>query len=118
MKCKRGIFCGTIVMIGSFRGIYEMYLTKGMGWLYVFALFLGIIQLMVSFDFQKPYKKTVLLACFGLEGIYYMISIVYLLISKFTLGEKIFGTIVGIFMLTLIISSIYGIKRNQPSDTG
>ena len=119
MKYKRGIFCGLIVAAGSFQGIYNAYQTRNpwMGLLYIFALFLGTIQLIASlFEILKPYRRAALLVCFGIEGIYYIISIAYLLIGDIALEEKIFGTALGILLFIFIADSIRRIKGNEDSD--
>ena len=106
MNFKRGIFFGLMIGIGSISIIYEMRNIENKIALlpYIFALFLGIIQFIVSFNYQKLPKIRILVFCFCLEGIYYMITIIYLL-----LNHIIFGTIVGSIILSLICTSIYTI---------
>lgn len=111
MNLKRGIFFGLMLMISSIQGICKVY-SMGNGdvsWFYLLTLLLGGIQLIASFNYQKPLKIKILLLCFCLEGIYYIVSIVYLLIRNVRLEEKILGGIIGIIILTVIVSSIHTI---------
>lgn len=111
MNFKRGIFLGLMIGIGSISVIYGMREIENKIVLlpYLFALFLGIIQFIVSFSYQKLSKIRILLFCFCVEAIYYVIAIIYLLVNHITLEIKIFGTIVGSIMLSLICTSIYTI---------
>lgn len=64
------------------------------------------------------YKIRVLILCFGLEGIYYVVSVINLLINSIILEVKVLGTIAGVGILVIILTSmrsLYG-KRNIEKD--
>ena len=104
MKFKYGIFCGLLVVICSISGMVD----NSIG--YIFTLALGIIQLVVSINYQTVYKK-ILVLCFLLEGIYYAVATIALLTYDIILAEKILGTIVGVGMLLLIMVSLKACTR-------
>lgn len=106
MKFKRGIFCGLLVIVCSICEIIGHKLEhEGIGWIYMFTLVLGIFQLIASVSYQKRYKKFLVL-CLGLEGMYYVISIINLLVYDITVEVKVFGVLIGIGILMLIVTSI------------
>lgn len=111
MNFKRGIFFGLIAIIASIQGFSEMngIDTVAVFWFYLFLLFLGMIQCRVSIHYEKLYHSQILLLCFCLEAIYYVIAIAGILISDTGLGVKIFGSIVGIIFESFIIASIHSI---------
>lgn len=107
MLFKRGIFCGLLWIVGSVYGLLDWNAgQKNINWLYIFALVLGAIQLIASFHYQKLSTKKFLTGCFAIEGIYYGAAMIYLLVGSTAFEEKIFGMLVGIFMLALIVNSI------------
>lgn len=119
MNFKRGIFCGLLVMIGSISGITGHSIEyENIGWIYLLTLVMGMIQLVVSINYQKTYKIRVLILCFGLEGIYYVVSVINLLINSIILEVKVLGAIAGVGILVIILTSmrsLYG-KRNIEKD--
>lgn len=78
---------------------------RNIRWVYLLALVLGIIQFFASSNYERKYKK-VLVLCFLLEGIYYAVAIIAVLINNINFWEKLFGTIVGTGMLILIMDSM------------
>lgn len=113
MNFKRGIFCGLVAIIGSICSLFGWGAEpNGIKLLYIAALVLGLIQLMASFHYREPLvKRKILIGCFGVETVYYAVGIVYLLIYGIALEEKIFGTLVGVCMLVLVLTSIRKLYR-------
>ena len=105
MIFKRGIFFGLVLILNSINYILKCAIQGVRLEIYILCV-LGIIQIWASFRFQKDYKRKVLKLCFGVEGIYYVIAMVYLLINNLVLPVKVIGCIVGIFMLMISFVSI------------
>lgn len=117
MNFKRGIFCGVIVTIGSLDGLYEMYRMKNIAacGLYMFALIMGVTQILVSLEYENLVKKRILLLCFGIEGIYCAAAMIYLLTGNAVSEVKLFGMVVGIVCCSFILPSIYILYNNFSS---
>jgi hypothetical protein len=107
---------GACLIISSAEGIvrnaagYEAI--KG---IYVLSFVLGVIQFIFSLHYQKVYKEKILIVCFGLEGIYYIIATVSLWILENELGIKIFGSVIGVGLLTLTVTSLISLYKNVNS---
>ena len=98
-KFKNGIICGLLVIICSISNLIENLSTHGIiFWIYLFTLLFGIIQCVISLNYKKPYRK-ILLFCFALEEIYYIIAAIFLLTQDSALAVKIFGSIIAICIL-------------------
>lgn len=102
MFFKRGVISGVFFVVVSLSLLYD-----GFGLFYGVILILGIIQLVVSINYQTGYKRHILLICFGLEGFYYIIAIVHLLKSEASLGEIFLGIVALLGIGTLIVTAIY-----------
>ena len=102
MIFKRGIASGIILIIGSLPLLYEQ-----VSILYGIALLFGIIQIVVSINYQNGYKKKILLFCFGIEGLYYIFAIVYMFMHDITFIEMFFCLITFLGVGVLIGTSVY-----------
>ena len=112
-KFKNGIICGLLIIICSISNIMEnLSPHRIIFWIYLFTLLFGIIQCVISLNYKKSSRK-ILLFCFALEGIYYIIATIFLLTQNAALTVKILGSIIAICILLFILISIQKLLKSD-----
>lgn len=82
---------------------------------FIVAGAIGIAQIAASINYLKTLKTKILLFCFGVEGIYYVLMTIVLLSIKADIAIKIMGVIIACIMLIVIYTAIKNLWENITS---
>lgn len=120
MAFKRGIFFGGLLVIGSIHGVIpvltgrqqnsEAFLTILL--FYGIAMIIGIIQIISSLRYQDSSAKVkILICCFFVEMMYYVIGSFLLIKLETYRSIKVFGLFIAFLMIGIGITSMLSLFR-------
>ncbi len=109
------LFCSAIWCVGSIQSLARGNLS---GWETVFfltALALGIALCVMSFKFRPKFRRW-MQAILAIQGIYYLLLTVMLILLPGDPGSKILACIAGVGMLVLIAYAAFSVPNSTKKE--